>query len=74
MYPGKCLCEVQLYSCAPTQYDIGVAKLAGVMHPYPTEQEVVRQCAGMYNKNFKTEVNKRALQLIMEDVKKSQAS
>ena len=30
------------------QYGIGAAKLAGVMHPYPTQQEAVRQCAARH--------------------------
>eukprot|EP00049_Salpingoeca_infusionum_P002870 m.60740 g.60740 ORF g.60740 m.60740 type:complete len:580 (-) comp11834_c0_seq1:11463-13202(-) len=36
------------------QYGIGATKLAGVMHPYPTHQEAVRQCAAQANKMFKT--------------------
>lgn len=50
------------------QYGIGATKLAGVMHPYPTTAEVVRQCAALHNVSFKTEVNKRALQMLMADV------
>jgi len=48
------------------QYNIGAGQLAGVQHPYPTRQEAVRQCAAQYNKNFKTPVNKRALEILME--------
>ena len=48
------------------QYGVGAAKLAGVMHPYPTQQEAVRQCAAQVNKMFKGPVNKRALAILME--------
>jgi len=46
------------------QFGVGAAQLAGVMHPYPTTQEAVRQCAAQYNKNFKTDAIKAALKLI----------
>jgi len=48
------------------QYGVGAAKLAGVMHPYPTQQEAVRQCAAQVNKMYKGPVNKRALAILME--------
>jgi len=48
------------------QYGVGAAKLAGVMHPYPTQQEAVRQCAAQVNKMYKGPANKRALELLME--------
>jgi len=35
------------------QYGISIAQLAGVIHPYPTTQEAVRQCALQFNKYFK---------------------
>jgi hypothetical protein len=35
------------------QHDIGVAQLAGVIHPYPTTQEAIRQCALQCYKHFK---------------------
>mmetsp|Transcript_30134 Transcript_30134/g.90278 ORF Transcript_30134/g.90278 Transcript_30134/m.90278 type:complete len:585 (-) Transcript_30134:63-1817(-) len=47
------------------QYGLGAAKLGGVIHPYPTHQEAVRQCAAQYNKHFKTEAHKAALREIM---------
>jgi pyruvate/2-oxoglutarate dehydrogenase complex dihydrolipoamide dehydrogenase (E3) component len=34
------------------QYGIGAAKLAGVQHPYPTQQEAVRQCAFTWRFSF----------------------
>jgi len=46
------------------QYDIGISKLAGVIHPYPTTQDAVRACASMYNKHYKTDAIKGALALI----------
>jgi len=49
------------------QFGVGAAQLAGVMHPYPTAQEAVRQCAAQYNKNFKTDAIKAALKLIGDD-------
>lgn len=35
------------------QHDLSVAQLAGVIHPYPTTQEAVRQCALQCYKYFK---------------------
>lgn len=35
------------------QYGIGIAQLAGVIHPYPTTQEAIRQCALQYYKYYK---------------------
>jgi pyruvate/2-oxoglutarate dehydrogenase complex dihydrolipoamide dehydrogenase (E3) component len=35
------------------QHDISVAQLAGVIHPYPTTQEAIRQCALQCYKHFK---------------------
>jgi pyruvate/2-oxoglutarate dehydrogenase complex dihydrolipoamide dehydrogenase (E3) component len=35
------------------QYGIGLARIAGVIHPYPTTQEAIRQCALQYYKYFK---------------------
>eukprot|EP00040_Diaphanoeca_grandis_P039603 m.259558 g.259558 ORF g.259558 m.259558 type:complete len:600 (-) comp38260_c0_seq1:127-1926(-) len=55
------------------QHDIGVGKLAGVIHPYPTTQEAVRICAGQYNKHYKTDVIKGALSLIGDHYAKSQS-
>jgi hypothetical protein len=49
------------------QYGIGAAKLAGVIHPYPTHQEAVRQCAAQYNPHFKTDVHKLVLKTLMEE-------
>eukprot|EP00039_Didymoeca_costata_P019315 m.337040 g.337040 ORF g.337040 m.337040 type:complete len:587 (+) comp18028_c0_seq1:82-1842(+) len=46
------------------QYNIGAAKLAGVMRPYPTKQEAVRRAAAQYNKHFKTDVNKKVIDII----------
>lgn len=46
------------------QFGIGASKLAGTIHPYPTTQEAVRQCAAQYNKNYKTDAIKLALKQI----------
>jgi pyruvate/2-oxoglutarate dehydrogenase complex dihydrolipoamide dehydrogenase (E3) component len=35
------------------QYGIGIAQLAGVIHPYPTTQEAIRQCALQYYQYYK---------------------
>jgi len=35
------------------QYGIGIAQLAGTIHPYPTTQEAVRLCCLGFNKYFK---------------------
>jgi len=35
------------------QYGIGIAHLAGTIHPYPTSQEAIRQACLGYNKYFK---------------------
>lgn len=35
------------------QYGIGVAQIAGVIHPYPTTQEAIRQCALQIYKYYK---------------------
>jgi hypothetical protein len=35
------------------QYGIGVAQIAGVIHPYPTTQEAIRQCALQIYKHYK---------------------
>lgn len=35
------------------QYGIGLTQLAGVIHPYPTVQESIRQCALQIYKYFK---------------------
>ena len=52
------------------QYGIGVAELAGVIHPYPTTQEAIRQCALQFYKYFKNPEGPalRALQLRMREV------
>jgi len=51
------------------QNNIGVARLAGVIHPYPTTAESIRQCAAQYNKNFKTPVQQKVLSLLMDKEK-----
>ena len=45
------------------QYGIGIAQLAGVIHPYPTTQEAIRQCALQYYKYYK-DINNTPLQTL----------
>ena len=47
---------------------MGLSKLAGTIHPYPTTAEAIRQCAAMYWQagNLKTPLNNAAVQLLME--------
>eukprot|EP00037_Helgoeca_nana_P000536 m.22136 g.22136 ORF g.22136 m.22136 type:complete len:587 (+) comp10655_c0_seq1:59-1819(+) len=49
------------------QYGLGAGKLAGVIHPYPTHQEAVRQCAAQYNKHFKTDTHMSVLRTLMAE-------
>lgn len=49
------------------QHGVGASKLAGTIHPYPTHQEAVRQCAAQVNKRFKTPAIKQALNVLMRD-------
>lgn len=51
------------------QHGIGIAHIAGTIHPYPTTQEAVRQACLGYNKYFKdpTALPLRTLRLAMAD-------
>ena len=46
------------------QNGIGLADLAGVMHPYPTAAESIRQCAAQFwfSPHFKTGAKALAIQ------------
>jgi hypothetical protein len=50
------------------QYKIGLSALAGVIHPYPTVQEAIRQCALNYYKYYKDPngVPIKTLKMLME--------
>eukprot|EP00041_Stephanoeca_diplocostata_P035103 m.1226405 g.1226405 ORF g.1226405 m.1226405 type:complete len:376 (+) comp24637_c0_seq8:1000-2127(+) len=48
------------------QHGVGLSQLAGTIHPYPTHQEAVRQCAAQYNARFKTPAVKQCVQWILE--------
>lgn len=39
------------------QYGIGLIQIAGTIHPYPTTQEAIRQCALQFYKYFKNPVS-----------------
>lgn len=54
---------------APVNNDIGLSKLAGTVHPYPTSQEAVRQCAAQFwqKGGLKTPVNLRVIQLLLAE-------
>jgi len=47
---------------------IGLSKLAGCVHPYPTSQEAVRQCAAQFwqRGGLKSKANVRAVELLLE--------
>ena len=49
--------------------DIGLSKLAGTVHPYPTSQEAVRQCAAQFwqKGGLKTPVNLRVIELLLAE-------
>ena len=49
--------------------NIGLSKLAGTIHPYPTSAEAVRQCAAQYWQRgaLKTPVNNRVVQLLLAE-------
>lgn len=47
------------------QNGIGCAAIAGVMHPYPTSAEAVRQCAAQFNPKLRTPAVNHALSLRM---------
>jgi hypothetical protein len=51
------------------QHGIGIAHIAGTIHPYPTTQEAVRQACLGYNKYFKdpSALPLRTLRLAMAD-------
>mmetsp|Transcript_26164 Transcript_26164/g.34389 ORF Transcript_26164/g.34389 Transcript_26164/m.34389 type:complete len:580 (+) Transcript_26164:167-1906(+) len=55
------------------QCDIGAGKLAGVIHPYPTTAEAIRQCAAQYNKYYRTPAVNRALEMIMKEQDEKEA-
>ena len=48
---------------------IGLSKLAGTIHPYPTSAEAVRQCAAQFwqRGGLKTPVNNRVVQMLLRD-------
>lgn len=48
------------------QNGVGCMHIAGVMHPYPTMAEAVRQCAAQFNAKLRTPAVDAALQLRME--------
>jgi pyruvate/2-oxoglutarate dehydrogenase complex dihydrolipoamide dehydrogenase (E3) component len=52
------------------QYGLGIAQLAGVIHPYPTTQEAIRQCALQYYKYYKDPQGApmKTLQLKMKEI------
>jgi hypothetical protein len=52
------------------QYGIGIAQLAGVIHPYPTTQEAIRQCALQYYKYYKDSqgLPMQTLQMKMKEI------
>jgi len=49
------------------QNGVGCGQLAGTMHPYPTMQEAVRQCAARYNKNYRSPAVNLVLNKLMEE-------
>jgi hypothetical protein len=48
---------------------IGMSKLAGCVHPYPTTQEAVRQCAAQFwqRGGLKSPANVRAVELLLRE-------
>ncbi|KAJ9441639.1 Dihydrolipoyl dehydrogenase [Diplonema papillatum] len=48
--------------------NMGLSKLAGTIHPYPTTAEAIRQCAAIYWQagNLKTPVNQQVVTLLLE--------
>eukprot|EP01059_Diplonema_ambulator_P019767 TRINITY_DN33416_c0_g1_i1.p1 TRINITY_DN33416_c0_g1~~TRINITY_DN33416_c0_g1_i1.p1 ORF type:complete len:596 (+),score=128.99 TRINITY_DN33416_c0_g1_i1:67-1854(+) len=48
---------------------MGLSTLAGIIHPYPTTAEAIRQCAAIYwqSGNLKTHVNDEAIRLLLAD-------
>uniref|UniRef100_A0A7S2UXV1 Mercuric reductase n=1 Tax=Fibrocapsa japonica TaxID=94617 RepID=A0A7S2UXV1_9STRA len=52
------------------QCNIGCKTLAGIIHPYPTTAESIRQCAAQYNKNIRTPAVNKALEMLLEQQEK----
>lgn len=54
------------------QYDLNIVQLAGVIHPYPTVQEAIRQCALQYYQHYKdpNSLQMKTLQLYMIELEK----
>jgi len=51
------------------QCNIGAGQLAGVIHPYPTVGESIRQCAAGYNKYWRTPAVNRVLDILLQEQK-----
>jgi len=51
------------------QNGIGLSKLAGTIHPYPTSAEAIRQCAAQFwqRGGMATPVNKRVTEMLLEE-------
>eukprot|EP00639_Heterosigma_akashiwo_P003670 CAMPEP_0194570074 /NCGR_PEP_ID=MMETSP0292-20121207/7533_1 /TAXON_ID=39354 /ORGANISM="Heterosigma akashiwo, Strain CCMP2393" /LENGTH=588 /DNA_ID=CAMNT_0039420447 /DNA_START=28 /DNA_END=1794 /DNA_ORIENTATION=+ len=48
------------------QCNIGAGQLAGVIHPYPTTGEAIRQAAAGYNKYWRTPAVNKALETLLQ--------
>ncbi len=48
------------------QYNIGLSKIANVIHPYPTTAEVIRKIGDAYNRTKLTPTTKKILKLLMK--------
>jgi pyruvate/2-oxoglutarate dehydrogenase complex dihydrolipoamide dehydrogenase (E3) component len=64
---GSMISEITL----AMQCNISVGTLGGVIHPYPTAQEAVRQAAGQFNKNFRTPAVNEAVALALDAMRKN---
>lgn len=58
------------------QHGIGISQVAGTIHPYPTTQESIRQCALGFYKHYKnpTGLPLATLKLLMAEVEKQENS
>ena len=60
-HAGEMLSEITLAIASK----IGLKSIAGVIHPYPTQAETIKQAADMYNRARLTPATKKWLERIM---------